>query len=226
MRDPWSLRFGRWLGGIEPTITGWETDSGFRIGFAGPGYFTHRFSELVIAGQLSSLVTSLVAVFLLPAIMFRSVMAGLICIVPISLVMVFSFGLMGLLNIPLEIGRSLAASMVIGIGIDYTIHFLNKYQLKVREGVTEPEDITVATMATSGKAIFFNAVVVVGGFLVFLTSNFSPNFSLGAMVGLNMTACLLASMTVLPALLNTVKPRFVYGQEVAQETTGVEKKTG
>ena len=213
LRDPWSLRFGRWLGGIEPTITGWETDSGFRIGFAGPGYFTHRFSELVIAGQLSSLVTSLVAVFLLTAIMFRSVTAGLICIVPISLVMVFSFGLMGLLNIPLEIGRSLAASMVIGIGIDYTIHFLSKYQLKVRDGLTEAEDITVATMATSGKAIFFNAVVVVGGFLVFLTSNFLPNFSLGVMVALNMTACLLASMTVLPALLNTFKPRFVYGEQ-------------
>ena len=220
LHDPWSLRFGRWLGGIEPTITGWETERGFRIGFAGPGYFTHRFSELVIAGQLSSLVTSLLAVFLLTAIMFRSPIAGLICIVPIGVVMVFSFGLMGLLNIPLEIGRSLAASMVIGIGIDYTIHFLNKYQLKVRDGLTDTEQLTVATMATSGKAIFFNAVVVVGGFLVFLSSNFLPNFSLGAMVGLNMTACLLASMTVLPVMLNTFKPRFVYGDAATPGLAG------
>jgi hypothetical protein len=103
--------------------------------------------------------------------------------------------------------------MVIGSGIDYTIHFLNKYRVKVREGLTTPEDITVATMVTSGKAIFFNAVVVIGGYLVFLTSNFSPNFALGAMVALNMSACLLASMTVLPAVLNTFKPRFVYGME-------------
>ncbi len=213
MRDPLSLRFGRWLGGIEATITGWETNSGFRIGFAGPGYFTHRFSELVVAGQLSSLVTSLLAVFLLTAIMFRSLTAGLVNIIPISLVMVFSFGLMGLLNIPLEVGKSLTASMVIGIGIDYTIHFLNKYRLKVRAGLTDPEAITVATMTTSGKAIFFNAVVVIGGYLVFLTSNFRPNFYLGAMVALNMGACLLVSMTVLPAILNAFKPRFVYGEE-------------
>ena len=143
--------------------------------------------------------------------MFRSWVAGLINVIPISLVMVFSFGLLGLLNIPLEVGKSLTASMVIGIGIDYTIHFLNKYRVKVRDGLTDPANITAATMATSGKAIFFNAVVVIGGFLVFLTSSFRPNFYLGAMLSLNMGACLLVSMTVLPAILNRFRPRFVYG---------------
>ncbi len=215
VRDPWSIRFGRWLAGIEPTVTGWETNSGFRLGIAGNGYLTTRFSELVVSGQLASLVVSLVAVFLLTAFMFRSWVAGLINIIPISLVMVFSFGLLGLLGIPLEVGKSLTASMVIGIGIDYTIHFLNKYRIKIRSGLTDPEEITAATMATSGKAIFFNALVVTASFLVFLTSNFRPNFYLGAMLSLNMGACLLVSMTVLPAILNTFKPRFVYGEKTA-----------
>ena len=74
-------------------------------------------------------------------------------------------------------------------------------------------------MATSGKAIFFNAVVVIGGFLVFLTSNFRPNFYLGAMLSLSMGACLIVSMTVLPAILNRFKPRFVYGREKAAAGT-------
>ena len=216
-RDMLFLRFGRWLGNIEPTITGWETDSGFRLGFAGAAYLTVRFNELVVAGQLSSLVTSLVGVFILTAFMFRSFVAGLINVVPISLVIIFSFGLMGLLGINLEIGNSMTASMVIGIGIDYTIHFLNKYKLKAQSGVRDPEQITAATMATSGKAIFFNAVAVIGGFGVFLTSNFTPNFYLGAMLVLNMSACLLVSMTVLPVILNTFKPQFVYGDTAAHD---------
>ena len=220
-RDPLAIRFGRWLAGIEPTVISWETDSGFRLGIAGNGYLTSRFSELVVSGQLASLTVSLVAVFCLTAFMFRSWVAGLINVIPISMVMVFSFGLLGLLNIPLEVGKSLTASMVIGIGIDYTIHFLNKYRLKVRAGLTDPEAITAATMATSGKAIFFNALVVTAGFLVFLTSNFRPNFYLGAMLALNMSACLLVSMTVLPALLNTFKPRFVYAR-TAPATLGAE----
>ena len=222
-RDSVFVRFGRWLAGIPPTLLGWETDSGFRIGFAGNSYLTNRMSELVVTGQLSSLVTSLGAVFVLTALMFRSWTAGLINVIPISLVMIFSFGLLGLLGIPLEIGKSMTASMVIGIGIDYTIHFLNKYRVKVREGLQEgqhagqidTEQITVATMATSGKAIFFNAVVVICGFLVLLTASYRPNFFLGAMMALNMGACLLVSMTVLPAMLNTFQPRFVYGAEKA-----------
>ena len=217
------VRFGRWLAGIPPTLLGWETNSGFRIGFAGNSYLTSRMSELVVTGQLSSLVTSLGAVFVLTTLMFRSWVAGLINVIPISLVMIFSFGLLGLLGIPLEIGKSMTASMVIGIGIDYTIHFLNKYRVKVREGLQEgqqagqidTEQITVATMATSGKAIFFNAVVVIGGFLVLLTASYRPNFFLGVMMALNMGACLLVSMTVLPAMLNTFQPRFVYGAEKA-----------
>ena len=212
-QDPFTVKFGRWLAGINPTLISWETNSGFRIGIAGNGYLTNRFNELVVAGQLSSLVVSLGAVFLLSAFMFHSWVAGLINIIPISLVMIFSFGLLGLLDIPLEIGKSLTASMVIGIGVDYTIHFLNKYKVKVQEGLQDAEQITAATMATSGKAIFFNALVVAAGFLVFLISNFRPNFYLGAMLSLNMVACLLVSMTVLPTILNTFQPRFVYGEE-------------
>lgn len=215
--DPLPVRFGRWLAGMTPTLISWETDRGFRIGIAGNGYLVVRFNELIVAGQLSSLVFSLGAVFLLSALMFRSWVAGLINIIPISLVMIFSFGLIGLLGIPLEIGKSLMASMVIGIGVDYTIHFLNKYRVKVRDGLQDAEQITAATMATSGKAIFFNAVVVVGGFLVFLTSKFPPNFELGAMLALNMIACLIVSMTVLPTILNVFRPRFVYGEERTPE---------
>ena len=215
----WAVRLGRWLTGAQPTIANWETQSGFRIGFAGSGYFINRLTELVISGQATSLVTSLGAVFILTALMFRSVTAGLINIIPISMVIIFSFGIQGLIQSPLDLGKSLTASMVIGVGIDYTIHFLNKYRNIVREGLTDPEAITLATMATSGKAIFFNAIVVIGGFLVFLASNFLPNYELGVMMALNMGACLVASMTVLPAVLNTFKPRFVYSDKEAPHMT-------
>ena len=67
-QDPWSIRFGRWLAGIEPTVIGWETNSGFRLGIAGNGYLTTRFSELVVSGQLASLVVSLVAVFFIDGV--------------------------------------------------------------------------------------------------------------------------------------------------------------
>jgi predicted RND superfamily exporter protein len=61
--DLWTVRFGMWLANITPTVVGWETEGDFRIGYAGAGYMMNRMSELVVAGQISSLVTSLVAAF-------------------------------------------------------------------------------------------------------------------------------------------------------------------
>ena len=121
--DPFGLRLGRWLTGIEPTVTGWETNSGFRIGIAGNGYKFKHLSELVVSGQVSTLVTSLGAVFLLTTLMFRSWVAGLINIIPISLVMIFSFGLLGLLGIPLELGKSLTAAWSLALALASTILF-------------------------------------------------------------------------------------------------------
>ncbi len=62
-------------------------------------------------------------------------------------------------------------------------------------------DGAVDTMGASGERVF-------------LTSSFRPNFYLGAMLSLNMGACLLVSMTVLPAILNRFRPRFVYGEKM------------
>ena len=217
--DPLLSGWGRWLLGLAPSQTGWETDRGFRIGFAGSGYLTYHMNGLVLSGQVSSLLSSLAAVFILTVLMFRSVTAGVINIIPICIVILFGFGVMGLFKLPLDAVKAMSSSMVIGIGIDYTIHFLNKYRVKVRSGLTDPEAITAATMATSGKAIFFNAVVVMGGFAVFLSSNFDPNYYLGGTLVLNMGACLLVSMTLLPAMLNTWKPRFVYGEKYGSART-------
>ncbi len=95
LREQWSMGVGRWLAHIEPTVVHWQTTSGSQIGLAGPASLLIRTNELVVAGQLSSLVTSLGAVFLFTALRFGSIPAGLLHIVPLSLVLVMSFGLLG-----------------------------------------------------------------------------------------------------------------------------------
>jgi len=66
--------------------------------------------------------------------------------------------------------------------------------------------LTIQTMETAGKAITFNAIVVICGFLVLLLSNFPPTRIMGIMVSLNMFTCLLGALTLLPAALNKLRP--------------------
>lgn len=190
-------------------------DDRVQVNLAGPANLSHVWVHLLVTGQISSLLVSILAVFIITAIMFRSFGAGFFNIVPVGVATLINFGLIGLFRIPLDVSIALTSSIVIGIGIDYTIHFIAKYRLGISKGYAGDEAV-VYTMVTSGKAIFFNAVVVIAGFLVFLTSNFPPNVKLGELVALNMFTCFLASVIVLPVLLNRLQPRFIYGkQEVA-----------
>ena len=65
------------------------------------------------------------------------------------------------------------------------------------------------TLSTAGVAIFYNALVVLAGFLVLTASEFPPNRVLGLLVSLNMLVCFLGTVTLLAAVLHRLQPAFV-----------------
>jgi predicted RND superfamily exporter protein len=168
--------------------------------YAGSGYKGLVFTDLILQGQISSIFLSLVIVIGLISLMFKKFTVGLICSVPIIITAIISFGIMGLMNIPLSTTTALLSSIAIGIGIDYAIHFLERYKIYAAE--TGDKNLTSQkTMQHSGRAIVFNAVVVIAGFLVLLFSVFPPNRALGALVSLNMFTSFLGTVTIMYLLL-------------------------
>ena len=141
-------------------------------------------------------------VLILLTLMFRSIKAGLIGSVPILITALISFGVMGLLNIPLSTTTALLSSIAIGIGIDYAIHFMQHYRMNLSVN-PKPMQAMYSTMGQTGKAILFNAIVVIVGFLVLLFSVFPPNRTLGALVSMNMFTSLLGTLSIMMILLYT-----------------------
>jgi len=184
---------------IKNHVQGFK-DKGITVKYAGSGYKALVFTDLILEGQIISLLMSLVIVIVLLALMFRSISLGFIGAVPIIITAAISFGVMGLLNIPLSTTTALVSSIAIGIGIDYAVHFIERYRINALE--TGQKDLTIQmTMQHSGRAIVFNAIVVIAGFLVLLFSVFPPNRSLGALVSLNMFTSFLGTVTVMLLLL-------------------------
>jgi hydrophobe/amphiphile efflux-3 (HAE3) family protein len=180
-----------------------------KVNLAGRVNTSYVWVDLLIRGQMNSILFSIISVFLITALMFRSFVAGIFNIIPISAAMLLNFGIMGLLGIPLDVATALSSGIVIGVGIDYTIHFLSKYHWEV-DKLKDGRKATVLTMMTTGKAIFFNAFAVIAGFMVLFASNFPANRHLGLLVAFNMFTSFFAAMTILPALLNIVKPKFIF----------------
>lgn len=183
------------------------SEMGICMKYAGSGYKGLIFTDLILEGQVMSLILSIIIVVVLLSFMFKNIKAGIIGAVPILITALISFGVMGFLDIPLSTTTALLSSIAIGIGIDYAVHFIEQY--RVNAITTGDKQLTAQkTMAHSGRAILFNAIVVITGFLVLLFSVFPPNRELGALVSLNMFTSFVGTLTVMLVLLHVSKIYF------------------
>ncbi|TAJ11914.1 RND family transporter [Marinilabiliaceae bacterium JC017] len=169
------------------------------------------FSELdlcVVNGQLTSLTMAVAVVFLLIWIMFKSFRGALLSIIPLVLSMVILFGIMGFAAIDLNMVTALLSSIMIGVGIDYTIHYIWRYKTERQKGLN-PTEATKKTLQTTGRGIIFNALSVIIGFAALLFSAFMPVKFFGVLVVITIAACLLGALLIVPALCIWIRPKFL-----------------
>ena len=181
--------------------------SGIPTTLGGFGYVFAELVDAVVQGQIVSLGLSLLLVFVLVAAAFRSPAAGLVACLPLGMAMPLLFGLMGFVGIELNIVTAMLSSIMIGVGIDYTIHFLWRYRIE-RATQSAPQAVQ-ATLTTSGRGIVFNALSVIVGFAVLLISNFLPVKFFGFLVVVVISACLVGALALLPALILLWEPAFL-----------------
>jgi hydrophobe/amphiphile efflux-3 (HAE3) family protein len=166
----------------------------------GYGYVRSELANKVLKGTYNSLGIALFIIFILLSIIFRSLKAGLLGIVPLSISVVVLFGMMGLFGIRLDVATALLSSVMIGVGVDYTIHFLWRYR-EERQQHRPATEAVITTIATTGRGITFNALSVIVGFLVLIISSFTPIRFFGVLVVVSILSCLVGALVILPALV-------------------------
>ncbi len=179
----------------------------------GYGYVSAELATKVQSGTMYSLGIALLVIFVLLSIIFRSVTAGVLGIIPLSISVVVLFGLMGLTGVRLDVATALLSSVMIGVGVDYTIHFLWRYKEERMQNRPAREAV-ITTITTTGRGIIFNAMSVIVGFVVLIISSFTPIRFFGILVVVSIFSCLVGALVILPAIVIRVKPRFLEPQEV------------
>jgi hypothetical protein len=166
------------------------------------------FVTMIVDGQIASLAIALAVIAMITALVFRSILGGLLTCIPVAFATVLNFGWLPWIGAPLGIVTAMMSSVGIGIGVDYAIHFIMRYSRNRRNGLAS-ERAMLDTLRTSGVAIFYNALVVMLAFSALSLSQFPPNRAFGQLVTLNMAICLLSTTTLLAALLHALQPRFL-----------------
>ena len=170
--------------------------------------YGQEYAIKVVRGQFISLGVALIAVFVLLLIVFRSFKGAFISIIPLILSMLILFGMMGILGIELNLTTALLSSIMIGVGIDYTIHFIWRFKEERKLGDTH-QQAAMNTLTTTGRGIIFNALSVIIGFSALLFSSFVPVKFFGFLVVISIFSCLVGALLVVPAICVLFKPKFL-----------------
>ena len=174
----------------------------------GWGMIFTDLADHIVKGQFISLFWSIVIVSVMLMFLFKSVRGGLFSIIPLAVSIILLFSLMGLLKIELNIATALLSSIMIGVGIDYTIHFIWRYREELASGKNHEDGIRTA-LTTTGRGIIFNALSVIVGFVVLLFSSFMPVKFFGFLVLISIFSCLAGALLLIPALSLKYKPLFL-----------------
>jgi len=181
---------------------------GPELSIAGRGQMGRAFNELVLEGQIKSLIFSTPTVFIIAALILNSFVGGILAIIPLSISVFLNFGILGLTGIAFDANLAIIASIAIGIGVDYAIHLING--VKHGSMTMGPENAVREGISITGNAIIYNAASVAFGFLVLTFSSFTGLIKMGGFNAFTMFTSSVGTLLLLPVLINTIKPKFLY----------------
>jgi hydrophobe/amphiphile efflux-3 (HAE3) family protein len=196
------------INNVREKINGLTSDISDKITVGGYAIIMADFAGSVIKGQGSSLIFAMVTVFILLAIIFKSIKGGLIGSIPLGASIFILFGFMGLTGIALDSATALLSSIMIGVGVDFTIQYMWCFNIELRKGLTY-EEATVKTLATIGRSIIINAFSVMAGFSALMFSGFTSIRFFGYLVLISIGSCLIGAIIIIPAFLIIFKPKFI-----------------
>lgn len=147
-----------------------------------------------------SLLLACVLVFICMTFLVKSLKSALVGFVPLMSAILFIFGLMGYLGIALNLATVLIAGVAVGIGVDYSIHFISGYRNALVSG-KECNEAVIQTLQTSGKGILFNVTAVAFGFLVLVFADLVPLKEFGLIMFATMFVSGLAATLLLPSMI-------------------------
>ena len=138
-------------------------------------------------------------------ILFRSLNIAMIAIAPNLLSIGIVLGVMGWLNIPLDMMTTTIAAISVGIAVDNTIHYIHRFKIEFNKDRNYIKTVHRCHRSI-GHAMYYTSLTIIIGFSILVLSNFIPSIYFGLLTGLAMFIALISALTLLPQLIVFFKP--------------------
>lgn len=174
----------------------------FRVYATGTFVLLNRTSDMIAGEQVQSVTIALVTIFLMLALLFKSLRVGFTALVPNLVPVLFFFGFMGWQGIPLNLTTSLVASVVLGLAVDNAVQFIVRFR-RVQHAQPELRGAIIESMRLSGRPIIYANIALAVTFAIFAISKFEPIGSFGLLSAVTIMGCLVEDLVLLPARLTS-----------------------
>jgi len=185
---------------VNATVQRYFGNTNYDVTVTGVPVLSEQLIDLILSSQIRSLISAVLFAFIVTSLLLKSPRRGFFCSLPIAVTVLVNFGIMGWSSIPLDVATSMIASVAVGIGIDYSIHFYTRYQEEKKKS-GDVEQSLESAIHTVGRANYFNAIAVTAGFLVLLISTFPPLRMFGLLSSATMVLSFIGAMVLLPSLI-------------------------
>ena len=187
---------------------GIESEFGFtddQVRLSGILVMYNNVLQSLFQSQILTIGVVMLAIMLMFLTLFKSLPIAIICIIPNAIAAALVLGIMGWLDIPLDIMTITIAAISVGIGVDNTIHYMERFRREFSRFGNYRETMFCCHNSI-GRAMYFTSMTIVAGFSILSLSNFIPSIVFGLLTSFAMLVALVGSLTLLPQLLMTFKP--------------------
>ena len=178
-------------------------DKKTNVKISGLSVFIKDFVNIIVESSITSIVLSLVLILFITGIFFKSLKWGLLSIIPLASAVILNFGLMGLFGIDLNHMTALLSSVIIGVGVDFSIHYISDYRRNIINNV-DVEDINIQTSKDVGYPILLDVFSNMG-FIALLFSILIPLNHMGGLMVFAMVSTSFGTLTILSSLISILK---------------------
>ena len=170
----------------------------------GTALLVDKNNEFLATNMIIGLSIAFLLIALLIGIIFKSIKMAFLSLVPNVIPLAIIGGLMGYLGTAINMSTSIIFTIAFGIAVDDTIHFLSKFKIEQRKGKPLMYSLK-RTYLSTGKAIMLTTLILCGGFVSLIFSDFKSTFLIGAYVSLILFVAVITDLLLLPILLMNIK---------------------
>ena len=156
--------------------------------------------NFLIKNLLQSMLLAFIIISLIVSLLFKNIKMVIISLIPNIIPLIIAAGIMGIFGIPLKPSSALVFSIVFGISVDYSIHFLAKFKNELIQ-TKNVKNAVIKTIEETGRSMIFTSFILFFGFIIFAFSNFGGTIVLGVLTSIILFVAMITNLTLLPSII-------------------------